>query len=129
MKTCSECKNDFELELFPKKSSRCRLCHNAYTREHYKNNKQYYVDKARRHDNRIKEKVRQAKEKPCTDCGVQYPYYVMQFDHLGDKAFNIAHRAAGGAWADLENEIAKCEVVCANCHAIRTHGRRTAEVI
>ncbi|QGH74394.1 HNH endonuclease [Streptomyces phage Spilled] len=129
MKTCSECKSELAIESFPKRSSRCKPCHNAYTREHYQKNKQYYKDKARKHNEQIRDRVRAAKEKPCADCGIQYPYYVMHFDHLGDKEFNIAHRAKGGAWADLEKEIAKCEVVCANCHAFRTHNRSVAKMI
>lgn len=70
--------------------------------------------------------VRKAKEAPCKDCGVQYPYYVMHFDHVQPetKLFNIAQ------WGDLLpskerllEEIAKCELVCANCHAERTWQR------
>jgi len=63
-----------------------------------------------------------AKSKPCADCGVQYPPYVMQFDHVrGVKEFGIA-RGRNGCWSSkrLLDEIAKCEVVCANCHAERT---------
>jgi hypothetical protein len=55
---------------------------------------------------------------------VQYPYYVMQFDHLGDKEFTIGlsvRRSVG--YKRLMSEIAKCEVVCANCHAERTFQR------
>jgi transposase len=60
----------------------------------------------------------------CTDCKEDYPYYVLEFDHLGDKDFNIGsfqHHTV-----DMEKvkaEIAKCEVVCSNCHKIRTYNR------
>ena len=63
--------------------------------------------------------VRAAKAVPCADCGVQYPYYVMDFDHVrGEKLFEISagHRHI----ALLLDEIAKCDVVCANCHRART---------
>lgn len=67
--------------------------------------------------------IREAKDRPCADCGVQYPYYVMQFDHVrGEKKFNL-----GGGWNNsieaIQEEIAKCDVVCANCHAERTYQR------
>ena len=64
--------------------------------------------------------VRKQKEKPCLDCGTQYPYYVMQFDHREgtNKSFKIARSKLG--FKKLEAEIAKCDVVCANCHAERT---------
>ncbi|OZE35613.1 hypothetical protein CH259_16425 [Rhodococcus sp. 05-2254-4] len=60
---------------------------------------------------------------------MQYPYYVMQFDHLGDKHFNIGQMGPTSGRARLVAEIAKCEVVCANCHAERTFRRsRSAEI-
>lgn len=66
------------------------------------------------------------KSQPCTDCGKSYPPYVMHFDHLKDKTFNISRRI-GHKMSTLLEEIDKCEVVCANCHAIRTHNRRKAK--
>lgn len=67
--------------------------------------------------------IRDAKDKPCTDCGVSYPYYVMQFDHLdpAEKLFNIGHIGPTTGRKRLLAEIAKCDVVCANCHCVRTH--------
>jgi hypothetical protein len=61
---------------------------------------------------------------PCTDCGVAYPSYVMQFDHIVDgKRGNVADMARSGfSLENLQAEIDKCELVCANCHAERTHG-------
>lgn len=72
--------------------------------------------------------IRAAKDRPCADCGVAYPYYVMQFDHLDSstKDFNIGPRGSTLGKARLRSEIEKCEVVCANCHAERTHQRRMA---
>jgi hypothetical protein len=69
--------------------------------------------------------VRKAKAKPCVDCGIQYPYYVMQFDHVrGKKQHGMtAFRNRLHSLATIEKEIAKCEVVCANCHAVRTWKR------
>lgn len=64
------------------------------------------------------------KNGPCTDCQIHYPYYVMQFDHVrGKKRFNIAHAKSYSDKVILE-EIAKCDLVCANCHAKRTYLRR-----
>ncbi|OXR46664.1 hypothetical protein B7C42_01639 [Nocardia cerradoensis] len=67
--------------------------------------------------------IREAKSKPCADCGVSYPYYVMQFDHLGDKKFNIGAIGPTASRKRLLAEIAKCDVVCANCHAERSYQR------
>jgi len=72
--------------------------------------------------------VEDAKRVPCADCGVKYPTYVMQFDHVrGEKLFHLASATTGSySQRSIEEEIAKCEVVCANCHAERTEKRRQA---
>lgn len=71
---------------------------------------------------RKREVMVRAKSKPCMDCGVQYPSWVMEFDHRNpaDKKFQVS-RVEGCSMANLLLEIAKCDVVCANCHAERTH--------
>lgn len=72
---------------------------------------------------KIAEWIREAKAVPCADCGGSWPYYVMQFDHTGDdKAFTIGRN--GFSLAKVQAEAAKCDVVCANCHAVRTYERR-----
>ena len=61
----------------------------------------------------------------CTDCG-ETNHIVLDFDHLKDKKYNISRMIHDGfSWAAIKKEIAKCEVVCANCHRIRTHDRLT----
>lgn len=72
--------------------------------------------------------VREAKQRPCMDCGIEYPYYVMQFDHVRSKKevkMSFAHVERTGL-ERLAREIEKCDVVCANCHAERSHQRRHA---
>lgn len=63
------------------------------------------------------------KDVPCMDCGEKYPHYVMDFDHRDPekKNFNIAKSVDDNvAWQKLKDEIAKCDIVCANCHRKRT---------
>ena len=67
--------------------------------------------------------VNAAKEVPCMDCGVQYPLCATDFDHVrGEKLFDLGN-ARGRAIQKVKDEIAKCDVVCANCHRIRTYKR------
>lgn len=65
-------------------------------------------------------------EHPCVDCGESNPI-VLDFDHLREKSDDVANMvAAGRPWSEIESEIAKCEVCCANCHARRTCRRINA---
>lgn len=63
------------------------------------------------------------KDVPCADCGVRYPPWVMDFDHVRDeKEFNIAKMTYQKPEV-IEREAEKCDVVCSNCHRQRTHDR------
>jgi hypothetical protein len=66
----------------------------------------------------------QLKTVPCADCGQSYPPYIMDFDHVrGVKRFNVSEFGRHIAAETLAKELAKCDVVCANCHRERTHGK------
>lgn len=100
----------------------------AYAKRHYEANKEAYVARAVAHTRNSRRETARflqgLKDRPCTDCGVKYPYYVMQFDHCkGDKSFNVSRPDRYVSREKLEIEILKCEVVCANCHAKRTFSR------
>jgi hypothetical protein len=63
--------------------------------------------------------------KSCADCKENYPYWILEFDHLGNKEFNISqHRIHTISLDRVKEEIQKCEVVCSNCHKNRTFNRR-----
>jgi hypothetical protein len=87
--------------------------------------------------NRLQKIVVEAKSLPCADCGGQYGYWVMHLDHRPgvEKLFNVgtaysstrskSDRFGRGEITEqmLLDEIAKCDVVCANCHHDRTYRR------
>lgn len=60
----------------------------------------------------------------CKDCGEKDPR-VLDFDHLGDKKFEISQMVNRHtrSWKAIEEEMAKCEIVCANCHRKRSFAR------
>ncbi len=74
--------------------------------------------------------LRELKEKtPCADCKVHYPYYVMDFDHVrGQKQANVMELVPTLSKKKINEEIAKCEIVCSNCHRERTHFRKIKKV-
>lgn len=108
--------------------------HAEYSRRHYLANRESYRDRTRTNNPKyvaaIRDYIRAAKDAPCTDCGVQYPWYVMDFDHLSDKEFNIGHAVKRKlSLTRVAAEIAKCELVCSNCHRIRTHQRSCSPTV
>ena len=126
MKKCSVCQAEKDLTEYYTRSSRCKDCHNKYTKEHYKNNVAAYVAKAKKSKDKALSFVREAKSKPCMDCKESFPYYVMDFDHRENKEFNISGQAGQISLARIKAEIAKCDVVCSNCHRKRTWSRANA---
>lgn len=78
-------------------------------------------------------KVSDLKEaSPCLDCHLFYPACCMDYDHLPSKSRKKAAISTmvrkNREWALIESEIAKCELVCSNCHRIRTRDRRRHKV-
>lgn len=127
-KKCTGCGKIRLLKFFNRKSptrlqSQCKTCTRASIRQHYRNNKEYYKLKSKRAKSIIAETIKTIKSQPCSDCGISYPSYVMDFDHRGDKDFEISGSSRTGSLRKILSEIAKCDLVCANCHRIRTHRR------
>src|SRR5258707_13618303 len=87
------------------------------------------VESARQRAGRLKRRqiVLAKKNKPCIDCGQSFHFAAMDFDHVrGKKLFNLGTTACQSL-AVLYKEIDKREVVCANCHRVRTWTRRHNE--
>jgi len=106
----------------------CRPCRSAYKAKHYRANKARYIENARVRGQR--ERLRRTKYlidyfrfNPCADCQESDPL-VLEFDHLGDKSFDIGANFTYRSWESILAEMAKCDVVCANCHRRRTARRR-----
>jgi hypothetical protein len=102
----------------------CRPCRAAYKQEHYQANKARYIKRAaarreRVHTDNLKKAIDYFKTHPCVDCGETDPL-VLEFDHLRDKSFALSQGMIDKSWDAILVEIAKCEVVCANCHRRRT---------
>jgi hypothetical protein len=58
-------------------------------------------------------------DKACADCGIR-ELAVLEFDHLRDKTSAVSDMVAHASWRRILAEIARCDVVCANCHPRRT---------
>jgi protein-arginine kinase activator protein McsA len=132
VKTCTRCGETKALDQFapvrrsePKRHNWCRACfaqNNArYYREHRETQKARLLrNTAIRREQNQRQAIEYLSTHPCVDCG-ETDVVVLQFDHLGEKRSNVSALIAGGASSSrVAEEIAKCDVRCANCHRLKT---------
>lgn len=122
-KICSKCKIEKSIECFSKNASKkdglcteCKECHKIYRNNHYKNNREYYINKAKDYKEIRKKEFIQIKEKlKCEICG-ENRWWVLEFHHTDRKTKenDLSHLIT--APKKLEEEIKKCQILCANCH-------------
>lgn len=94
--------------------------------KHYENNKDEYKARAIKRREEIRHFLVDYKEsRSCADCHKRFPHYVLDLDHLPGctKLIGPASLPNLGSWKKVHEELAKCEVVCANCHRQRTYFR------
>lgn len=139
MKTCSTCKLDKPEDDFywrnkakTVRQDYCKACKTEYNRTWYNKNKdKHKADVERTRTGRVQkfyDFINEVKSVPCADCQGVFPSVCMDFDHLSDdKLYNIAEMM-GHSLEKVKVEVAKCEVVCANCHRIRTAERFRSSV-
>lgn len=112
MKTCSECKKSLSLKSFYTNNSRkdkignyCRDCHNSYVKERWR---------------QLKIKAIALYGNKCHDCKQSFHRAAYDFHHLDPKLkefnWNILKRKS---WDSITKELAKCVLLCSNCHRIR----------
>ena len=136
-KTCGSCGQALPLSSFSFKNrsrgtrqSYCRECANEAWRRWYEKpaNKAHHLrvlnERRKRRIERNRRLVAELKSVPCRDCGGKFPTEAMDFDHLDDKEALISQLVYTAGTERLLTEVRKCEVVCANCHRIRTTRRR-----
>ena len=140
MRHCSKCGLNKSLEEFYIRKTghrtgsyyeKCRDCYKQRGRNYYQENRERQLKLALLRKQKYKEDRRKfleaLKNAPCMDCKKKYPPWVMDFDHRdGETKIRSVSRMAITDTSNLEvikQEIAKCDLVCANCHRQRTHDR------
>ena len=130
-KRCGVCKKNRLVKFFHRKNAKylqnmCVDCRRTYHAMHYSENKSQYRLSVRRRQYEMDEFIRSQKQNPCKDCKNSFHFAAMQFDHLdGKKKVIILSQISRMGWSKerVLEEIAKCDLVCANCHAVRTFQR------
>jgi len=97
--------------------------HKRYMRRYYKKNRAAMLEVNKTYRDALHKVMREAKAVPCADCGQQFHHSAMDFDHVRGVKRNCVARL-NVSMNNFLAEIAKCEVVCANCHRIRAWRRK-----
>ena len=129
LKTCSTCRRPLERSGFSRRTAspdglqpRCKDCwrdwYVAHQDAHIAAVRARAVRRVAAHRLRLAEHLRQH---PCVDCG-ETDLRVLDFDHRdrADKRGEVSRLVFSVSWARLEQEIARCDVRCSNCHRRRT---------
>lgn len=141
MKQCSKCNLNKPLsDFYCRKTGlraneyyeKCKDCYRSRGRNYYNENREKQLMLALLRKRRYKEERRKFIEglkynKPCMDCKKIFPPWIMDFDHREGalKVGSISRMAVTDTsnFEKIKIEIAKCDLVCANCHRQRTHDR------
>jgi hypothetical protein len=133
-KTCTRCKVEKPLTEFGMRSIarnirqwHCLECGRAINKREYALKKPAHIARAAKGRRKKLDWIIGMKSRsPCLDCNVLFPYYVMDFDHRPgtDKKFNLHNRGiTSRGMKTILAEIAKCDLICSNCHRARTYNR------
>lgn len=130
---CTKCEkekinDDFNWKIKGvKRQGYCRECQKEYRESWYLKAENKASTKTRSKVNTANQRQRNREfvckyltEHPCVDCGIE-DIRVLEFDHQRDKKHHVSDMVRKGfSITSIEEEIKKCEVVCANCHRIRS---------
>ena len=129
LKTCKKCGEEKSIAQFAKNRRRkdghqdnCRSCIKVRDAEQYKNNKEKFASWSKDRRVRVRTQVFEyLLTHPCIECG-ERDIVVLEFDHRTQttKRFDVMSATHGHSWKTIEEEIKKCDVICANCHKRRT---------
>jgi len=129
-KACTWCKRELPIEKFAWKNKKrgkrqwhCRDCQAIYIRKHYRENLDYYKQKAKESEIRFKKWWKEYKSAfSCIVCDESYSACI-EFHHLDPtkKEANIGTLAGSFSRRAIRKEMKKCVSVCANCHR-KIHG-------
>lgn len=127
MKRCSKCTEYKPISEFNKNSAKkdglsnnCKECNKNYLKSHYRKNKNKYRKRNKDRRLHLRELVSRFKRmKGCKFCGEKRSW-VLDFHHREgeDKDREVSKLITydHASIPKLKKEIAKCDVLCANCH-------------
>lgn len=132
MKQCTKCKEkkllgefNFKVRALGIRQYQCKECTRAFVKSHYKKNKEYYTNKAKKRNVKVKLDVQRyilgyLSKHPCVDCDEADPA-VLEFDHREHKLKEVSSLISRRySLQRIKEEVKKCDIRCANCHRRKT---------
>lgn len=130
---CSQCKKEKPLskeffntrdKLGKKFRTDCKECQNLKQSEAYQNKREHYKNATKKHRQKLRVINQRLlwdflKKNGCVRCGETNPV-VLELDHLSDKKYNISDIIYCHTWDSVLTELAKCQILCSNCHRKKT---------
>ena len=136
MKYCTGCEQNLPEDQFAKNSKKtsglqtyCRSCKKKMDAAYYQGNREAQRERVVANVEKLKQLVMEYKQsRGCRYC-LENDYVALDFHHRdgSEKEANISRMVWDGLSKKLITEIAKCEVVCSNCHRKLHAGRQLNE--
>lgn len=125
LRRCGRCGDDLPTANFNRHPTGyqwwCRDCYRSY----FRSRGAVHREQSRRARSRRRREVRAFLDNyllshPCVECG-EADSVVLEFDHVGEKRGHVGVLAGNGiSISGAKRELMNCEVVCVNCHRVRT---------
>ena len=126
-KRCGKCGEEKPLDAFHRRRSGhqtwCKACRRAYDADYHQSVRPRRIEQAKaRHDAFAAWYAALKTDRPSADCGGIFHPAAMHWDHRPGsmKSADVADLRSKTSKRLVLEEIAKCDLVCANCHAVRT---------
>ncbi len=116
---------NFKIKALGLRHKQCRDCTRLFVKNHYNNNKEYYLKKTKKRSDKLNLEIlvfirKYLSDNPCVDCG-ESDIIVLEFDHFRDKFMAVSSMVSSRyPFEKIKEEISKCNVRCANCHRRKT---------
>lgn len=124
IKRCTKCGENKSLDKFAFKNKaknifngHCKECQNIMGREYYYKNLKKYYDKNKKRQLFISQYLKDIKNNSsCEKCGENHPA-CLDFHHINpkNKLYTISTMVTNSL-NKVKEEIAKCIIICSNCH-------------
>ena len=103
-----------------RKTARCHECDLAYHRQHYRDNRQKYIDKARAWNLKMKQELLDHYGSECACCCESEPMF-LELDHVNGGGTTHRKEVGGGSrfwgWIKRNNFPEEYQILCSNCNS------------